>query len=678
MTEVRKAKTIVLAPLTLIGTEDNDTLLGLAGDDTLSGVGGSDKLRGGKGADLLDGGEGDDALDGGVGNDLLLGGEGNDLLFGGAGDDALDGGEGDDVVDGGQGNDTLLGGEGNDLLGGGAGNDVLDGGQGTDVLLGGAGEDSASGGEDNDVLDGGSGRDVLDGGAGDDVASGGSGRDLLLGGDGNDLLLGGSGGDVMLGGVGDDVANGGSHNDYVDGGDGDDALGGGSGDDMLWGNAGDDQLNGEGGNDAIGDGYGNDVLKGGGGDDTLGNFWGNDTLVGDAGNDRLVSFSDAGEPVPAQDADGQVEEDEPLEDSDDVLIGGGGADTFWFHLTIDAKQAIIDKYTDANTGRVDWAGVTGENNNVHDHWVESIGDEVITDFRKRQGDTIAIEGHTVEVTSVEQIDANGDGKRDYTLIKLISQQGAAGAHDEDQLGTIKVFGDIVTAEDIYIHAHPNFGIDTYEGKIAVFGTLGNDEVVGRRGAQALYGGEGEDSLISYSDGGEPVPAQDEDGKVYDYDPAVGADDVLIGGHGNDEFVFRLLLNGKQEILDKHRDGGCVDWQGVTGENNNVHDHWVEGIGGDVIYDFDSGEDGEHADHIMIEGHTVAYTIEHLDTVSAADTDEDADYTVITLYSQQGDAGAHDEDALGTITVYGDLVDEDDIHLHDHVYYGIDMLEGAIA
>lgn len=676
---MKKPKNIVVAPLNLVGTDKNDTLLGLGANDTLMGLGGNDKLRGEKGDDHLDGGEGNDNLDGGDGNDMLVGGSGNDMLLGGAGDDSLDGGEGNDVLDGGQGNDVLDGGIGNDLLKGGGGNDVIDGGEGTDLILGGEGEDSVNGGDDSDVIDGGSGRDYLEGGDGSDIVSGGSGRDFIFGGEGDDLLLGGSGGDVLLGEAGNDVASGGAGNDYVDGGEGNDTVLGGGGDDVLWGGDDDDVLNGEGGNDAIGDGYGDDLLKGGMGDDSLSNIWGNDTLVGDAGNDRLVSISDAGEPVPAQDAEGQVEEGEPLENSDDVLTGGAGADTFWFHITIDAKQEIIDKYTDANTGRVDWAGVTGENNNVHDHWVESIGDDIITDFRKRQGDKIAIEGHTVEVTSVEQIDANGDGKRDYTLITLISQQGAAGAHDEDQLGTIKVFGDMVTMDDIYVHAHPNFGVDTYEGKVAVFGTLGDDEIVGRRGAQALYGGEGDDMLISYSDGGEPVPAQDADGKVYEYDPAAPADDVLIGAHGNDEFVFRLLLNGKQEILDKHRAGnGKIDWVGVTGENNNVHDHWVEGIGNDVIYDFDSGEDGEHADHIMIEGHTVAYTIEYFDTVSEADQDDCVDYTVITLYSQQGDAGAHDEDILGTITVYGDLVDEEDIHLHDHVYYGIDMLEGSIA
>jgi Ca2+-binding RTX toxin-like protein len=626
----------------LVGTKHFDFIEGLAGDDTILGRSGNDILRGGKGNDVVDGGKGNDLLDGGSGDDLLIGGKGNDVLLGGSGSDILDGG---------------------------CGNDVLSGGSGEDILLGGAG---------NDFLDGGSGRDFLDGGTGNDVLMGGSGHDVASGGSGNDVLDGGSGGDVLLGGDGNDTVSGGADNDYVEGGAGNDVLNGGSGKDMIDGGTGNDTLNGDGGDDSLLDGKGNDKLRGGAGGDSLANSWGNDVLLGEAGNDRLVSYSDAGEPVPAQGGD-KVEANEPLANSTDTLTGGDGADTFWFNLAVDAKAEIIAKYTDANTGRVDWMGVTGENNNVHDHWVESIGKDTITDFKKSKGDKIAIEGHTVEVSSVEQIDANNDGKRDYTLIKLISQQGAAGAHDEDSLGSIKVYGEEVTAADIYVHAHPAFGIDTFEGKIPVYGTLADDEISDGRGSEVLYGGAGNDTLITYSDGGEPVPAQDADGQVYGYEPGAPADDTLIGGHGDDTFNFRLLLNAKQEILDKHSlGGGQIDWVGVTGENNNVHDHWVEAIGNDTIFDFESGADGDHADHIMIEGHTVTYSIEYRDTVSDADTDTDVDYTVITLRSDQGAAGAHDEDILGTITVYGDLVDEDDIHLHDHVYYGINMLEGAIA
>src|SRR2546423_6593165 len=58
--------------------------------------------------------------------------------------------------------------------------------------------------------------------------------------------------------------------------------------------------------------------------------------------------------------------------------------------------------------------------------------------------------HTGEVKWVEYKDSNGDGKKDYSVIAVISQQGNAGAHDEDLLGTITVYGNLVKASDITV------------------------------------------------------------------------------------------------------------------------------------------------------------------------------------------------------------------------------------
>jgi Ca2+-binding RTX toxin-like protein len=658
----------------LIGTADLDLIKGLEGDDQLFGEAGNDILEGGAGNDELSGGTGNDILNGGNGNDILDGGEGNDVLNGGAGDDQLIGGLGKDTLIGGIGDDVIDGGDGNDIAAGGNGDDLVTGGEGDDAVSGGAGADELLGGAGDDAMEGGANRDYLDGGEGDDALAGGAGRDVVLGKDGDDRMSGGAGGDTVLGGAGNDALSGDGHNDYLDGGEGGDYLHGGAGRDMVTGGDGDDVVDGGGDDDGLLDDYGDDVLLGGAGNDSLASSWGNDLLRGGAGADRLISWSDAGEPVPAQDTSGLVNAGEPLENSDDIMIGDAGADTFWFHITIDAKQEIIDRYTDANTGRVDWKGVTGENGNVHDHWVESIGDDTIIGFSKKQGDRIAIEGHTVEVQSVTQVDANGDGKRDYTEIVLISQQGAAGAHDEDQLGTIKVYGDKVTAADIHVHAHPNFGIDTFEGRIPVYGTLGDDRIADGSGSQVLYGGDGDDTLIAYGDAGEPVPDQDANGQFYDYEPSDPSDDVLIGGHGADTFLFKALLNAQESIIAKHIGAdGQVDWEGVAGENGAVHNHWVEGIGNDVIFDFSEAE----GDRIVIAGHTVSISVEHVDTVSEADQDTDADYTVITLRSDQGGAGAHDGDPLGTITVYGDLVDESDIEVCAEVHYGIEQLYGIV-
>jgi len=62
-----------------------------------------------------------------------------------------------------------------------------------------------------------------------------------------------------------------------------------------------------------------------------------------------------------------------------------------------------------------------------------------------------------KVKSIEHLDSNGDGRADYSLITVISQQGAAGAHDEDLLGTITVYGNLVKASDIKVDAMSVYG-----------------------------------------------------------------------------------------------------------------------------------------------------------------------------------------------------------------------------
>ena len=73
---------------------------------------------------------------------------------------------------------------------------------------------------------------------------------------------------------------------------------------------------------------------------------------------------------------------------------------------------------------------------------------------------------------------------------------------------------------------------------------------------------------------------------------------------------RILSNGiyypSKNIVDQHKNAstGVINWgmNGVAGENDNYHDHWVDGIGIDTITDF-SGNGGGN-DHILIQGHTV--------------------------------------------------------------------------
>ncbi len=246
--------------------------------------------------------------------------------------------------------------------------------------------------------------------------------------------------DHMNGTSAGNVLYAGASNDTVAGMAGNDRLNGGTGDDKVWGGSGNDQLAGGNGNDLVVGGFGADRMDGG------------------SGNDTLLSRSDAGEMVAAQDGTTQIFADETAAFTSvkDVLTGGRGADTFRFEGLINAKDEIVAKHVNAD-GTIDWAGVTGENNATHDHWVDGFGNDVITDFNRSQGDKIEISAHTAEVKSIEHLDSNGDGKADYSLITVISQQGAAGAHDEDLLGTITVYGNLVKASDITTDAMAVYG-----------------------------------------------------------------------------------------------------------------------------------------------------------------------------------------------------------------------------
>jgi Ca2+-binding RTX toxin-like protein len=284
-------------PVTLTGTNGNDTLTGKSGDDKLYGKAGNDTLIGKAGNDLLDGGTGNDTLIGGLGNDTYVLDSLNDIIIESAN-------EGTDTVKSsvtwtlgdnlenlfltgtnsinGTGNNqdnTITGNTGNNLLFGAGGNDTLNGAQGNDTL---------SGGEGNDTLDGGTGNDTLIGGLGNDTYVLDSLNDIII-------ELANEGTDTVKSSVtwtlGDNLENlflTGTNSINGTGNAQDNAITGNTADNLIFGNMGNDTLNGADGNDTLNGGEGNDTLNGGNGNDTLLGGNGNDILVGGLGNDLLV------------------------------------------------------------------------------------------------------------------------------------------------------------------------------------------------------------------------------------------------------------------------------------------------------------------------------------------------------------------------------------------------------
>ena len=185
----------------------------------------------------------------------------------------------------------------------------------------------------------------------------------------------------------------------------------------------------------------------------------------------VYSPSNAGEPIENPDIQADTNDGNDLNKLDfssqysspngsgnDTYSGTGGVNTYEFNPLLNAKPEIIDKHTNGN-GRIDWQGVAGENDNYHDHWVDSLGNDTIMDFSGQggDGDKINVTGHTTVVTDVIE---ESDGQ---VVLGVYSDQGADGsrgdgAHDLDILGTITVNhdGNFNFGNDVNVNANGVF------------------------------------------------------------------------------------------------------------------------------------------------------------------------------------------------------------------------------
>jgi len=391
----------------------------------------------------------------------------------------------------------------------------------------------------------------------------------------------------------------------IEGTDGDDTFDGTADSDFYNGGLGDDTISGGDASDELQGGYGNDNINGGDGNDLLDGGHGEDILNGGAGDDVLVSRADAREPFvefdpfrdesdPLGELDpvtGKLYPNQPLP-SNDVLTGGDGADTFYFQTLINAKYRYIEEHTRSD-GTINWGNVAGENDKIHDHWVGSIGDDTITDYNKAEGDKIIIEGHTTELYDITYVDENNDNAIDYSLIELYSEQGSnGGAHNQDKLGTIKVYGDLVNESDLTFNK-TNYGIidhvDDIDEAITPLdaqitpppppplvefnGTAGNDVLIGADTDDILTGMQGND--LMYADAGNDVL---NGGIGHDYIMGCAGEDELNGGFGND-----TLIGGY------HADSLTGGMGSDTFKFNTIFDsHTAYGV--DTIEDFQDGVD----------------------------------------------------------------------------------------
>ena len=482
----------------------------------------------------------------------------------------------------------------------------------------------------------------------------GAASDVVFAGGGDDRVDGGGGSDAVFGGAGDDIVRGGSYSDMVFGGAGDDLM---SGDDMS------------------------DVLIGGSGNDTLDGGFALDVLFGGAGDDVLISRSDSGEPnrVVADISNVMLEDGtfvdlvagDPLPEgavirpgfdgvqTNDHMDGGTGADLFVFEFTIGGNNAFDDLFAAGvdptiNTA-VDWSFVAGLNDYRHDHWMDGIGNDRISNFEIGV-DELAFIGHTVQVHDVQHVDVDNDGFLD-TVITLYSDHTMNGtplSHHNDYLGSVTLMGVVLDTDAATLNADNVVDIPVHlaaMGDVPWVGLSSNNAMIDDY-MQSQYGDLSQMDLINafgsfrtlrladayFSTNLETIRLfQDESSELRGYIEGTSGDDTI-----NIEGVGAFVASGAGDDLiigsDEHQ----------TQFNRDFVD---AGVGNDTIY-------GGRQDDIIFAG--------------------DGDDIVVGGFRSKADDNAGDEDLIfggagnDTITggVQGDVIFGGDGD--DFIYSGSDI------
>ncbi|WP_043919788.1 calcium-binding protein, partial [Jannaschia aquimarina] len=535
----------------IVGGSGNDDLQGLrlvgmaleggAGNDTLTGGALADLLIGGAGADALHGGGSDaDATtyllsDEGVRIDLVAG----TARGGHAEDDTFSGVENFQLT---LEDDRFVGDGGANVVEGLDGDDDLAGGNGVDNVMGGAGSDRIRGGVDGDRLDGGDLRAVQIVGAaprGEVIASLVRDRDLLdysgiTGGPGLVIeLQGAGGGTAVLRGqtIGDRltgeaildrfgrVVGDGTDNSFEDvvGSGGSDEIGadrtdnridGGAGDDAIRGRGGDDTLRGEAGADSLAGGDGADDLHGGADDDLLQGGDGNDDLMGGVGFDVLdggdgTDWGDWSDLNGAVNVD--IDADWITRVAETGLIrndyAGNGVRFFdprdLAALDLDVGQSV-GRAVSPTSGGVDYDVTRGLENL---RGTDAFGDRLFAD----RGNNVIHPGAGLRAGETDVVD--GRGGFDTLLLRYSGDGRALDLRMDDSGGTGRLGApsdgtglQIAGIERLALFAGAGDDavvLDGAAGDVLVLGG-GNDTARSLRGADAIDGGLGDDTILRVS------------------------------------------------------------------------------------------------------------------------------------------------------------------------------------
>ncbi|BAY22680.1 hypothetical protein NIES2100_24430 [Calothrix sp. NIES-2100] len=388
---------------------------------------------------------------------------------------------------------------------------------------------------------------TIDGTSLADKLNGGTTDDTIYGYEGNDTLNGQNGSDRLIAGVGNDILSGGAGDDILDGGDGTDAVSESANvnftltDTQLIGNGSDSLSNIE-----------RVTLTGGVGDNTLdasGFTIGSVYLYGGVGNDTLIGGSNIDY------LNGQ--------DGNDSLIAGAGNDTLYGGAGNDSLDGSAGNDTlygqDGNDSLIAGAG--------NDILYGGAGDDILDG-----GDGIDALSESADVNfTLTNTQLVGLGSDSLSSIERVTLTGGVGDNTLDASG--------FTMGSVYLYG--SVGNDTLIGGSNIdylYGQDGNDSLIAGAGNDILYGGLGDDIL----DGGDNIDSLSESANVN-----FTLTNTQLIGLGNDS-----LSNIERVTLTGGVDDNTLDASGFTMGSVYLYG----GVGNDIVIggsnnDTLNGQDG---------------------------------------------------------------------------------------
>ena len=555
------------------GAVGNDTMDGAGGDDTFVFNGGStgtlDNIQGGTGTDTIlctnTGGNSDvpmpqtfslagnsiEAIDCQYAGDELqdeTAGLANTWDFTGitmTGDFLIDGQNEDDIITGSADNNIIEGGIGNDTIEGGAGNDSLYGESGDDQFS----YDGNTLGDDI-VIDGGTGTDtikctkasalsevplpatfslagnsievincvahpndaIIDNGDRDNTwdFTGIAVTEAMeiKGEGGNDTITGNTDNNQINGGAGDDILTGGAGDDYILGSDGADNIQGGAGNDTLYGEAGDDTFSYD---EQFALAGADIILDGGAGTDTI------DCLFNNTRVPIPTTFSLAGNSIETVDCD---------DFSNTELIDNASANNTWDFTGITFNAGAYQVDLNGAAGNDSITGTSGndiiEGGTGNDSLYGAAGDDTFNYNGSGLGSDVILDGGT----GTDTIQCISTGSTDTVPIPTTFSL----AGNSIETVTCETNQDWLSDNASVANTWDFTGITFTNSPVYINSSAGADSVTGRAGADKIYLGTEDDTLI------------------YTAAADVGVDTNIYGNAGTDT-VFLNFTGGYTGNLD---------------------------------------------------------------------------------------------------------------------------------